>query len=89
VTGPIRDAPHRSGKPVTLPTSSWKPPTAGTGLDVLQAAGARVHLAHPLGVKAFAYRRRKDDIRDAHDLVDLLRMGGCRPELFSAGRERV
>jgi hypothetical protein len=48
-----------------------------------------VHLAHPLGVKAFAYRRRKDDIRDAHDLVDLLRMGGCRPELFSAGRERV
>ena len=27
--------------------------------DVLQAAGAEVHLAHPLGVKAFAYRRVK------------------------------
>ena len=26
-------------------------------VDVLAAAGARVHLAHPLGVKGFAYRR--------------------------------
>jgi len=26
-------------------------------VDVLQDAGARVHLAHPLGVKGFAYRR--------------------------------
>jgi transposase len=43
--------------------------------DVLQAAGARVHLAHPLGVKAFAYRRVKNDQRDAEDLADLLRMG--------------
>jgi len=25
--------------------------------DVLKAAGAEVHLAHPLGVKAFSYRR--------------------------------
>ena len=25
-------------------------------VDALQAAGARVHLAHPLGVKAFEYR---------------------------------
>jgi transposase len=43
--------------------------------DVLQAAGARVHLAYPLGVKAFAYRRVKNDQRDAEDLADLLRMG--------------
>jgi transposase len=44
-------------------------------VDALQAAGARVHLAHPLGVKAFAYRRVKNDVRDAVDLADLLRMG--------------
>ena len=31
-------------------------------VDVLQAAGARVHLAHPLGVKGFAYRRVKNDL---------------------------
>jgi transposase len=43
--------------------------------DALQAAGARVHLAHPLGVKAFEYRRVKNDERDAIDLADLLRMG--------------
>jgi transposase len=28
-------------------------------VDTLQAAGARVHLAHPLGVKGFRYRRVK------------------------------
>jgi transposase len=44
-------------------------------VDALQAVGARVHLAHPLGVKAFEYRRVKNDVRDAADLVDLLRMG--------------
>ena len=44
-------------------------------MDVLEACGARVHLAHPLGVKAFAYRRVKNDVRDARDLADLLRMG--------------
>jgi len=43
-------------------------------VDVLGAAGARVHLAHPLGVKGFAYRRVKTDARDAADLADLLRM---------------
>lgn len=43
--------------------------------DVLAEAGARVHLAHPLGVKGFAYRRVKNDERDAADLADLLRMG--------------
>src|ERR671919_906992 len=44
-------------------------------VDALQAAGAGVHLAHPLGVKAFEYRRVKNDVRDATDLADLLRMG--------------
>ena len=34
-----------------------------------------MHLAHPLGVKAFEYRRVKNDERDAKDLADLLRMG--------------
>jgi transposase len=51
--------------------------------DVLTEAGARVHLAHPLGVKAFAYRRVKNDERDAADLVDLLRMGRL-PEAWVA-----
>src|SRR3974390_773302 len=44
--------------------------------DTLAAAGAEVHLAHPLGVRAFSYRRVKNDERDAADLADLLRMGG-------------
>jgi transposase len=51
--------------------------------DVLAAGGARVHLAHPLGVKAFAYRRVKNDVRDASDLADLLRMGRL-PEAWIA-----
>jgi transposase len=52
-------------------------------VDALQAAGARVHLAHPLGVKAFEYRRVKNDVRDASDLADLLRMGRL-PEAWIA-----
>jgi transposase len=44
-------------------------------VDALQDAGASVHLAHPLGVKAFEYRRVKNDERDAADLADLLRLG--------------
>jgi transposase len=52
-------------------------------VDVLQAAGARVHLAHPLGIKGFAYRRVKNDARDAADLADLLRMGRL-PEAWVA-----
>src|SRR5215472_4324606 len=43
--------------------------------DTLAELGAIVHLAHPLGVKAFSYRRVKNDERDAADLADLLRMG--------------
>ena len=52
-------------------------------VDVLQADGARVHLAHPLGVKGFRYRRVKNDVRDAADLADLLRMGRL-PEAWIA-----
>ncbi|HUG51438.1 MAG TPA: IS110 family transposase [Terrimesophilobacter sp.] len=43
--------------------------------DALEEAGAVVHLAHPLGVKMFEHRRVKNDVRDATDLADLLRMG--------------
>jgi transposase len=50
---------------------------------VLAAAGADLHLAHPLGVKGFAYRRVKNDERDAADLADLLRMGRL-PEAWVA-----
>src|SRR3954452_21250255 len=42
--------------------------------DTLAELGASVHLAPPLGVKAFAYRRVKNDERDAATLADLLRM---------------
>jgi len=52
-------------------------------VDLLQGAGAEVHLAHPLGVKGFAYRRVKNDERDAADLADLLRMGRL-PEAWVA-----
>jgi len=55
-------------------------------VDVLGEAGAEVHLAHPLGVKAFTYRRVKDDERDAADLADLLRMGRL-PEAWIAPPE--
>jgi transposase len=57
-------------------------------VDALQAAGATVHLAHPLGVKAFEYRRVKNE-RDAADLADLagadnpIRPGRRRPDVTS------
>jgi transposase len=54
--------------------------------DVLAEAGAAVHLAHPLGIKGFAYRRVKNDERDAADLADLLRMGRL-PEAWIAPAE--
>src|SRR5256885_4939673 len=54
--------------------------------DVLAAAGAEVHLAHPLGVKAFTYRRVKNDEKDSADLADLLRMGRL-PEAWIAPAE--
>jgi transposase len=55
-------------------------------VDVLADAGAQVHLAHPSGVKAFTYRRVKNDVRDATDLADLLRMGRL-PEAYVAPPE--
>src|SRR5699024_4438310 len=51
--------------------------------DALAEGGANVHLAHPLGVKAFEVRRVKNDERDAADLADLLRMGRL-PEAWIA-----
>jgi transposase len=42
--------------------------------DLLQEMGAQVHLAHPLG-NDWGNRRVKNDVRDANDLVDLLRLG--------------
>ncbi|MGD9531548.1 MAG: IS110 family transposase [Dehalococcoidia bacterium] len=51
--------------------------------DALAGLGANVHLAHPLGVRMFSYRRVKNDERDAADLADLLRMGRL-PEAWIA-----
>ena len=53
--------------------------------DVLEEAGAGVHLAHPLGVKGFENRRVKNDDKDATLLADLLRMGSL-PESWIAPR---
>jgi transposase len=52
--------------------------------DALAELGANVHLAHPLGVKMFSYRRVKNDERDAADLADLLRMGRLPEEAWIA-----
>lgn len=52
-------------------------------VDLLQARGANVHMAHPLSVKGFRYRRVKNDVRDAADLADLLRMNRL-PEAWIA-----
>jgi transposase len=54
--------------------------------DVLAENGASVHLAHPLGVKAFSYQRVKKDESDAQLLADLLRMGRL-PEAWIAPPE--
>jgi transposase len=54
--------------------------------DALAEAGAEVHLAHPLGVKAFTYRRVKNDEKDSAGLADLLRMGRL-PEAWIAPPE--
>lgn len=51
-------------------------------VDVLQELGATVHLAHPLGLN-WGHRRRKDDVIDATDLVDMLRVGRL-PEAWIA-----
>ena len=54
--------------------------------DALEAAGARVHLAHPLGVKMFGRQRVKKDETDSANLADLLRMGRL-PEAWVAPPE--
>jgi hypothetical protein len=54
--------------------------------DVLAEAGANVHLAHPLGIMGFSYRRVKNDEIDSADLADLLRMGRL-PEAWIAPPE--
>jgi|SRR5947209_12198426 len=51
--------------------------------NVIGDCGARLHLAHPLGIKAFAYQRVKKDESDARLLADLLRMGRL-PEAWVA-----
>jgi len=51
--------------------------------DLLQACGAKVHLAPPLGVKMFGYQRVKTDARDSTNLAELLRMGRL-PEAWLA-----
>jgi transposase len=43
-------------------------------VDLLREQGANVHLAHPLG-NNWGNRRVKNDLRDAEDLADLLRLG--------------
>jgi hypothetical protein len=37
----------------------WRNLRLVLGFDVLHSGGARVHLAHPLGVRGFRYRRVK------------------------------
>jgi len=51
--------------------------------DLLAECGARVHLAHPLAIKAFENRRVKNDRIDATLLAELLRMGRL-PEAWIA-----
>lgn len=63
-------------------------------VDVLQQElGLEVHLAHPLGL-SWGSRRRKDDVADARDLADMLRMGRLpegwiAPPATRAARELV
>jgi hypothetical protein len=57
-------------------------------VDVLEAAGAEVHLAHLLGVKACSCRRVKNDERDASDLAGLLRLGRLPEARGRPGRDR-
>jgi transposase len=54
--------------------------------DVIVECGARLHLAHPLGIAGYANRRVKNDIGDATLLADLLRLGRL-PEAWVAPPE--
>ena len=84
---PQRSGPVRSGD-----GAGRRAPGGGVGSDLLlvlglamrvATIGANVHLAHPLGVKAFSYRQVKNDAHDAGDLADLLRSGRL-PEAWIA-----
>jgi len=66
------------GKVVLEATLGWY-----RAADALAEAGAEVHLAHPLGMKTFAYRRVKNDEKDAADLLRL----GRPPESWLAPPE--
>ena len=63
--------------------------------DALAAAGAEVHLAHPLGVKAYSHRRVKNDLLTEPRNVIAARGlsdhdSGHHPERnFAIGRPRV
>jgi transposase len=46
-------------------------------VDVLQELGATVHLADPNALN-WGERRVKNDVVDATDLADMLRLGACR-----------
>ena len=54
--------------------------------DVISECGARLHLAHPLGIAGYANRRVKNDLGDATLLADLLRLGRL-PEAWVAPPE--
>ena len=54
--------------------------------DVIAECGARLHLAHPLGIAGYANRRVKNDLPDATLLADLLRLGRL-PEAWVAPPE--
>ena len=62
--------------------------------DWLAEIGCKVHLAHPLG-NNWGHRRVKNDVRDAEDLADLLRLGRLAeawiapPEVQGAPRDRA
>lgn len=42
--------------------------------DLINNRGGKVHLGHPLGIKAYENRRVKHHLADATLLADLLRM---------------
>ncbi len=52
--------------------------------DTLAAAGAEVHLAHPLGVRGFTCRRVKNDERDAAEVRELRELTRYRVKLVRA-----
>jgi transposase len=53
---------------------------------VIAECGARLHLAHPLGIAGYENRRVKNDLADATLLADLLRLGRL-PEAWVAPPE--